>query len=615
MSASIEAGLYVLVLATFLGFELIRRVPKLLHTPLMALTNAISGVALVGSLVVAGADHPGWAVALGAVAVMTSTINVVGGFLITDRMLRMFRRRDPSAAEAGTDVAGAEKATPTAQTVSKRFLVPAAGAASLVAIWAVRSAWTGGAGRGTATFTTLMYLGAAAAFVLGLGWLTDPRTARRGVLVAEVGMLLAVVGTLVKADVVSFEWILLAAAVGTAIGIPIARLTPMTAVPQMIALSHAFGALAAALVGTVEYYLRQPRISAFTMTVIGIEVLLGYLTFTGSLMAFGKLQGVLPERPLVYKGQNVVNLGVLALALGIGVWLAVSPGGAVAFAVMAALALAFGVMLIVPIGGSDMPTVISLMNSYAGLAGAAMGFVLRNPLLIVAGALNGASGLLLSVIMCRAMNRSFTNVLFGAFGQANDQAAAPASQRSVTPTTADEAAMLLDASSSVVFIPGYGMAAAQAQHKVAELADLLGKHGVNVRFAIHPVAGRMPGHMNVLLAEANVPYDQLSDMDDINPDFPQVDVAVVVGANDVVNPAARHDTASPIYGMPILDADRARCVIVIKRSMRAGFAGIENELFYGENTLMLFGDAKTVASNLIEEVSRLGGEIKLVAAA
>jgi NAD(P) transhydrogenase subunit beta len=412
---------------------------------------------------------------------------------------------------------------------------------------------------------------------------------------------------------VSFGWLGLALVAGTAIGIPIARLTPMTAVPQMIALSHAFGALAAALVGTAEYYLRQPDLSAFTMGVLGLEILLGYLTFTGSLMAFGKLQGVLPERPVVYRGQNVVNLGVLGLAAGIGVALMASPGLTTLFPVMGFLALAFGVLLIVPIGGSDMPTVISLMNSYAGLAGAAMGFVLNNELLIIAGALNGASGALLSVIMCRAMNRSFTNVLFGAFGAASEQQAAAGPLKAVKTTTVDEAAMLLDASSSVIVIPGYGMAAAQAQHKVAELTDLLSRHGVDVKFAIHPVAGRMPGHMNVLLAEANVPYDRLFDMDAINDDFPQADVALVIGANDVVNPAARHDTSSPIYGMPILDADKARCVVVVKRSMRSGFAGVDNELFYGDNTMMLFGDAKQVAAGLIDEVSRLGGQVKIAA--
>ncbi len=610
MTSQIETGLYVLLLSTFLGFEVIRRVPKLLHTPLMALTNAISGVALVGSLVVAGRGRPGWAVALGAAAVTTSAVNVIGGFLITDRMLGMFRRREPAAPEPrGASMAAT---SPPASPHSWFRALPLVGTAC-VAVGAMLAIRAGGAHGATSAFVTSLYLVAAAAFVLGLRWLTDPRTARRGVAVAEAGMLLAIVGTLTKWEIVSFGWIGVALALGTAIGVFIARWTPMTAVPQMIALSHAFGALAAALVGTAEYYLRRPDITTFTMAVLVVEVVLGYLTFTGSLMAFGKLQGVLPERPLVYAGQNAVNLGVLAAALGIGVALVVNPGWAPAFPAMLLLALAFGVLLIVPIGGSDMPTVISLMNSYAGLAGAAMGFVLHNELLIVAGALTGASGALLSMIMCRAMNRSFANVLFGAFGAVSTGSTGSAPAKAVKTAAVDEVGMLLDASTSVIVVPGYGMAAAQAQHKVAELADVLGTHGVDVRFAIHPVAGRMPGHMNVLLAEANVPYDRLFDMDEINDDFPQTDVVLVVGANDVVNPAARHDTASPIYGMPILDADRARCVVVIKRSLRSGFAGVDNELFYGDTTLMLFGDAKQVAADLIEEVTKLGGEIKLAA--
>jgi NAD(P) transhydrogenase subunit beta len=380
---------------------------------------------------------------------------------------------------------------------------------------------------------------------------------------------------------------------------------PMTAMPQRIALSHAFGALAAGLVGTSEYYLHQPEIGTFTMSALGLEVLLGFLTFTGSLMAFGKLQELLPGRPIVYRGQNLVNLSLLAAAVGIAVYLVLRPGSTFLFPFLIALALLFGVLLIIPIGGADMPTVISLLNSYAGLSGAAMGFALDNKVLIIAGALDGSSGFLLSVIMCRAMNRSFTNVLFGAFGQVRPASGA-VEERTVRRTTPEDAAVILDAATSVIVVPGYGLAVAQAQHKVAELADLLTRRGVDVKFAIHPVAGRMPGHMNVLLAEADVSYDQLIDMEDINPEFPRCDVALVVGANDVTNPAARHDKSSPIYGMPILDVDKARTTIVIKRSMNPGFAGIENELYYEEKTLMLFGDAKAVVSELAKEVSRLG---------
>ena len=391
--------------------------------------------------------------------------------------------------------------------------------------------------------------------------------------------------------------------VGALVGAVGARRVPMTAMPQRIALSHAFGALAAALVGTAHYALEAPAIAPFTQSALGLEVLLGFLTFTGSLMAFGKLQGLLPDRPIVYRGQNVANIGVLAVALVIAAYLVVNPGATVLFAVMSVLALVFGVLLIIPIGGADMPTVISLLNSYAGLSGAAMGFVLANKVLIVAGALDGASGLLLSIIMCRAMNRSLVNVLFGAFGQVQATSGDNV-QQTVKSATADEAAELLDASRSVIIVPGYGMAVAQAQHRVRELSDLLVKRGVDVKFAIHPVAGRMPGHMNVLLAEANVPYDALHDLDEINAEFAQCDVALVIGANDVVNPAARHDTASPIYGMPILNVDHARTVMVVKRSLNPGFAGIENELFYHPKTLMLFGDAKDVLGQLVDELSK-----------
>jgi NAD(P) transhydrogenase subunit beta len=604
MSSNIEVGLYVFVLATFLGFELIRRVPKLLHTPLMSLTNAISGIALVGSLVIAGMHETTLATVLGTLAVTASTINVVGGFMITDRMLRMFKSRESRAPVEG-------RAAPVAKPRSERALqgmftlgAVAYLAAAALFVWALRWAASGN-DKITRTFTTVAYIFGAALFILALRWLTDPKTARRGVLVGELGMLLAVIGTLVKVEIVSYEWILIALFLGSAIGIPMALFMPMTAMPQRIALSHAFGALAAALVGTSEFYLHKPHITPFTMSALGLEVLLGFLTFTGSLMAFGKLQGVLPDRPIVYRGQNLVNVSVLGLAVAMAVILVASPGSTALFPIMSVLALAFGVMLIVPIGGADMPTVISLLNSYAGLSGAAMGFVLGNKVLIIAGALDGSSGLLLSIIMCKAMNRSFTNVLFGAFGQVQQKAAADVEERTVRSATPDEAAELLDAARSVIIVPGYGMAVAQAQHKVRELADILGKRGVDVKFAIHPVAGRMPGHMNVLLAEANVPYDQLFDMDQINDEFPTCDVALVIGANDVVNPAARHDTTSPIYGMPILDVDRAATVMVIKRSMRPGFAGIDNELFFDPKTLMVFGDAKAVASLFIDELSKL----------
>jgi len=454
----------------------------------------------------------------------------------------------------------------------------------------------------TSTLLQLSYLAAAAAFILALKWLSAVQTARRGVVVGVLGMVLAIGGTLLLPEIVSYRWIAVAFVLGTVIGVPMAMM-PMTAVPQRTALSHSFGALAAALVGTAEFYLRTPNLGRFVMTALALEVLLGFLTFTASLMAFGKLQEVLPTRPMTYPFQNVVNLSVFALAAGLAVYLVIHPGATALFPLVAVLAMLFGIFLILPIGGADMPTVISLLNSYAGLSAAAMGFVLDNKLLIIAGSLDGSSGFILSVIMCKAMNRSFTNVLFGAFGQVQAQDTAHAERRNVRSASPEDAAAILDAATSVMIVPGYGMAVAQAQHKVRELSDLLTKRGVNVRFAIHPVAGRMPGHMNVLLAEADVPYDKLLEMEDANPELPQTDVALVIGANDVTNPAARHDKSSPVYGMPILDVDKAHTVMVIKRSMNPGFAGIDNELYYMDRTLMLFGDAKAFVTGLVKELS------------
>jgi NAD(P) transhydrogenase subunit beta len=453
-------------------------------------------------------------------------------------------------------------------------------------------------------FTQASYLIAAACFILGLKWLSAPATARNGVKVGSLGMLLAIVGTLVNHEIIHYSWVILALFIGTVAGLPLALWMPMTAVPQRTALSHSFGGLAAGLVGTAEYYLNyKAGISPFTMGVISLECILGYLTFTGSLMAFGKLQEILPTRPITYKNQNIYNLSLLAAAVVVGLVLIFRPATPALFPLLILMSLAFGVLLIIPIGGADMPTVISLLNSYAGLSAVAMGFVLGNNLLITAGALDGSSGFILSVIMCRAMNRSFTNVLFGAFGQVQQAAAGVVEQRTVRSTSPEEAAGIMEAASSVIVIPGYGMAVAQAQHKVRELHDALTKRGVKVQFAIHPVAGRMPGHMNVLLAEADIPYDKLVEMDDINSDFPQCDVALIIGANDVTNPAARHDKTSPIYGMPILNVDQARTVMVIKRSMNPGFAGIENELYFMDKTLMLFGDAKGVVAEVVKELA------------
>ena len=452
-----------------------------------------------------------------------------------------------------------------------------------------------------------IYLVSAGLFILSLMWMNHPSTARRGIVSGVLAMVAAIGGTLLLHEIESYQWIVVALAIGTVLGVPLA-MVPLTAVPQRTALSHAFGGLAAGLVGAAEYYLWYPDLHAHgyteTHTAFGIgalvaEVILGFLTFTGSLMAAGKLQEWIPTRPITFRNQNAINLSLLAVAVVAGVWLVLALQHWLLIPLIILLSLAFGVLLIIPIGGADMPTVIALLNAYAGLSAVAMGFVLNNKLLIAAGALDGSSGLILSIIMCRAMNRSFANVLFGAFGQV--QAAAGAvEQRTVKSATAEDAAQIMDAARTVVIVPGYGMAVAQAQHRVHELFDELTKRGVEVKFAVHPVAGRMPGHMNVLLAEAEIPYDRLIEMENINPEMPEVDVALIVGANDVVNPAARHDKSSPIYGMPIIDADRAKTVFVIKRSMNPGFAGIENELFYADNTLMLFGDAKAMLTSIVQ---------------
>jgi len=453
------------------------------------------------------------------------------------------------------------------------------------------------------SITKFSYVLAAALFIFSLRWLSRPQTARRGVLAGVVGMTAAIVGTLLHPEITTYLWIVVAAALGTAVGIPLSRV-PLTAVPQRTALSHAFGGLAAGLVGTAKYslWLEQDLLTPFKTSAIVIEVLLGYLTFTGSLMAAGKLQEVIPTRPITFRGQNYVNFAMLGIAALSGVALAINPSLWPLFGVVIVLSLLFGVMLILPIGGADMPTVISILNSYAGLSAVAMGFVLDNMLLVTAGALDGSSGFILSLIMCRAMNRSFTNVLFGAFGQVA-AATGPVVQKTAKTATPQDVCDMLENAARVVVVPGYGMAVAQAQHRVREVYDQLTKRGIDVKFAIHPVAGRMPGHMNVLLAEADIPYEALVEMDDINRDLPQTDVVLVVGANDVVNPAARHDKSSPIYGMPIIDADKAKLCVAIKRSMNPGFAGIENELYFADNTLMLFGDAKAMLGEIAKALT------------
>ncbi len=455
------------------------------------------------------------------------------------------------------------------------------------------------------------YLTACLLFILGLKSLTRPDRARQGMQHAAIGMLVAILGTLVHQDIVTYRGIIIGLVVGSLLGYPIAMWVPMTWMPQQIAFSHIFGAMAAALVGVAKYEhawrgTDGEGLSRGIAAVLGLEVLLGALTVTGSFIAFGKLQEFIASRPLTYRGQNAVNLGLALVCAAALVYLVIDPSATIVFYVLIAVSAVIGVSLVLPIGGADMPVVVSLLNSYAGLAAAATGFVMENNVLVVCGALEAASGALLSVLMCKAMNRSFGNVLFGAFGSAPVAGEKAASGMTVKSTTAEDAAMQLGYASKVIVVPGYGLAVAQAQQQIRELAELIEKRGGTVKYAIHPVAGRMPGHMNVLLAEANIPYDRLYDMDDINDEFQDTDVAVIVGANDVVNPAARTDKTSPIYGMPILNADKAKTVLVLKRSMNPGFAGIENELFYLDNTYMLFGDAHKSLTKLTSEIKALG---------
>jgi NAD(P) transhydrogenase subunit beta len=461
--------------------------------------------------------------------------------------------------------------------------------------------------------TPLSYLIASVCFILALQALSSPKHARRGNAIGAFGMLVAVVGTLILNEIITFKWIVPALILGSLIGAGMSIWIPMTKMPERIALSHSFGGLAAALVGVSEYHHLGASISRFTMTALGLEVFLGFLTFTGSLMAFGKLQGLLPGSPITYKGQNASNLAMFFAALVMLVLVVLDPTRSVLFYAMGVIGFIVGILFVIPIGGADMPVVISLLNSYAGLAAAATGFALNNYVLIIAGALDGTSGLLLSMKMSTAMNRSFANVLFGAFGKvaeavpgAGGAAGGPAGAASYNQATVEEAVQMLEAAQSLIVVPGYGMAVSQAQHTVRELAQILEGRGATVKYAIHPVAGRMPGHMNVLLAEANVPYDQLFDLDDINDEFARTDAVLVVGANDVVNPAAKTNPGSPIFGMPVFNVEQARAVIVLKRSFNPGFAGIENDLFGKPNTMMVLGDAKKTLREMTTALK--GGE-------
>ena len=432
--------------------------------------------------------------------------------------------------------------------------------------------------------------------------MSHPETAKRGMHLAEFGMLMAIIGTLLHHEIVSYTWILAGLAIGSVVGLAMGLWVPMTAMPQRTALSHAFGAFAAALVGISEFYKHNGHLDAITMGALGFEVMLGALTTTGSLLAFAKLQGLVRGTPMTYKGQNIFNMALLTVTIGIFVYLVAVGGSMPLFFTMAGLAFVFGLLLVMPIGSADMPVVMSLLNSYAGLASAATGFVLSNKVLIIAGTLDGFSGFILSILMCRAMNRSMTNVLFGAFGSAATAAGSAEQQGAMREVGLEDIATQLAYANKVVFVPGYGLATAQAQHAVRELADVLEKRGVTVKYGIHPVAGRMPGHMNVLLAEANVPYSSLYELEQINPEFSTTDVSVVIGANDVVNPDARDNPGSPIAGMPILEVDRSKSVVVLKRGQGKGFSGLENPLFFKPVTGMLYGDAKDTLTRLVQAV-------------
>lgn len=456
------------------------------------------------------------------------------------------------------------------------------------------------------TIVDLSYLVAIILFVVGLKRLSSPATARSGNQLASVGMLIGVVATLVGLEKFSFEFIIAGLVIGALIGSVLAKKIEMTSMPEMVAVLNGFGGIASALVALAEFFLKKDT-GLFGMGdvgTVGLSVLIGFLTFTGSLLAFGKLKGFITGRAVTYKGQQIINGLLGVITIGALVMFALQPDMPIWMYILIIGALILGVALVIPVGGADMPVVISLLNSYSGVAAAATGFVLNNNLLIISGALVGASGLILTNIMCKAMNRSIGNVLFGAFGSVIEQIAGPndGGPKTVRQATAEDLAVMTSYSQRVIIVPGYGLAVAQAQHSIREAGELLERKGVDVRYAIHPVAGRMPGHMNVLLAEANVPYDQLYDMDEINSEFESTDVVLVIGANDVVNPAARDNPASPIYGMPILDVDKAKTVVVFKRSMSPGFAGIDNELFYKPNTYMYFGDAKKSIMALISAI-------------
>ena len=454
----------------------------------------------------------------------------------------------------------------------------------------------------------VFYLLSASLFIIGLKQLASPATARNGNRLASIGMLIAIIITIVKYTNTNFEWIIIGFFIGGILGLVLSRYVQMTAMPQLVAIFNAFGGGASALVAIYEImYSREPITVTFTLASIAFATVVGSITFTGSFIAFGKLQGIVSSRPILLPLRNYLNLILLIAIIVFAIALSIPNLSSIYFLyILIGLSLIVGLLIVIPIGGADMPVVVALLNSYSGIAGAGAGFVLNNPVLIIAGSLVGASGLILTRIMTKAMNRSLANVMLGGIGAEEGSTKSSSDEnRSVKSLNTEDAAMILGYAESVIFVAGYGLAVAQAQHLINELANLLKNKGTNVKYAIHPVAGRMPGHMNVLLAEANVPYDELKDLDEINSEFARTDVAVVVGANDVTNPTARTDSSSPIYGMPILNVDKAKTVIVLKRSMASGFAGVENELFFLDKTNMLFGDAKDSIEGMTREIRDL----------
>lgn len=451
----------------------------------------------------------------------------------------------------------------------------------------------------TADLFAIIYLIAGVLFIFGLKGLSHPSTARAGNYRGMAGMAIAIIATIFHPDVTDYGWMLAGLALGAAVGIPVALRVAMTSMPELVALLNSFGGLAAALIALAVVFSGLDSHSTGDMVEIFLGALIGAVTFSGSIVAFGKLQGKFFKNPINFKGQQLFNLAYLLVTIGVGIYFAMN-ADTTAFMVMIALALMLGILIVIPIGGADMPVVVSMLNSYSGWAAAVTGFAMNNMLLVIAGAMIGASGAILSYIMCKAMNRSFFNVIIGGMGAEDEGSGekAAAMEKGVKDAAVEDMAFMLENAENVIIVPGYGMAVAQAQHAIKEVTEQLQAKGVNVRFAIHPVAGRMPGHMNVLLAEADVPYDYIEEMDNINSDFPQADVAIVVGANDVVNPDAKEDPSSPLFGMPILEAYKSKMVYVVKRSMRSGYAGVENTLFFNDNTYMVFGDAKDVAERL-----------------